>query len=224
MAKNIKKTSTDDKVLFYYYKAVEYFQNNSKTVYIALTVIVLIAAGIFFYINNKKAAEEEANMELVKVQRLYDQQKYDQAINGDSAGTTRGLLYIVNEYGSTESGNTAKLLLGNSYFALLDFDNALKYYDSYSGSNLIYKATSLAGVAAVYEAKLQYLEAAQQFAKAAGINPDIALNDQFLYYAARNYSKVNDKDGYMKVLEKLRKDYPKSTYIALTEKFEGLFL
>lgn len=106
----------------------------------------------------------------------------------------------------------------------MDFDNALKYYDSYSGSNLIYKATSLAGVAAVYEAKLQYLEAAQQFEKAAGINPDIALNDQFLYYAARNYSKVNDKDGYMKVLEKLRKDYPKSTYIALTEKFEGLFL
>lgn len=224
MAKNIKKASANDKVLYYYYKAVEYFQNNSKSVYIALTAVVVIAAGIFFYLNNLKAANEEALLELSKVQPVYDSQEYLQAINGDTLGTTRGLLFIVNEYGSTESGNTAKLLLGNSYFALMDFDNAFKYYDSYSGSNLIYKAAAYAGIGAVYEARSQHIDAAKQFEKAANISDDLAVNDEYIYYAARNYMNAKDKDGYMKMLAKLKKDYPKSTYIALTERYKNLFL
>ena len=224
MAKHIKKASTNDKVLFYYYKAVEYFQKNTKSVYIALTAVVIIAAGIFIYLNNLKAANEEATLELTKVQPVYDAQDFLQAINGDTLGLTRGLLFIVNEYGSTESGNTAKLLLGNSYYALMDFDNAYKYYDSYSGSNQIYKAASLAGIAAVYEARSQHLDAAKQFEKASRVSKDLAVNDEYLYYAARNYSNAKDKDGYMKMLSTLKTDYPKSTFIAQAERYKNLFL
>ena len=36
--------------------------------------------------------------------------------------------YIVDEYGSTETGEMAKIMLANSYFNLRDFDKAEKYF------------------------------------------------------------------------------------------------
>jgi type II secretory pathway pseudopilin PulG len=219
MAKSTIKSS-DDKILFYYYKATEYFEANRQKVYIIIGVLAVVILGTIFYMMSKRSANESASLELSKTQQIYDQGLYTQAINGDSLNTTKGLLFIVNEYGSTEAGETAKILLGNSYYFLRDFDSADRWYKDYSGGNKIYKAAALAGVAAVFEAKENYIEAAKQFEKAATYDKEIATNDENLFYAARNYSKANDAAGFKRVYDMLKKDYPKSPWLATAERFK----
>ncbi|HEY5124877.1 MAG TPA: hypothetical protein VIK14_14190, partial [Ignavibacteria bacterium] len=134
------KKHQDDKLAALYYQAIDYFDKNKNKVYWVVTGIVVLIAVVFIYFKSQKAKELEAGDNLIRTQNIYFGGDYKQAISGDSLGMTKGLLYIVDNYGSTESGQTAKILLANSYYFLNDFDNSLKYYKDFSGKNEILKA------------------------------------------------------------------------------------
>ena len=156
---------TEEKLMTTWYKVVDFFEKNKKHVYTALTVVVLVVAGIVLLVNKRKANNEIAGVEVSKIKSVYSANNFQQAINGDSLGISKGLQYIVDEYGSTENGEMAKIMLANSYYSIRDFDKAEKYYKDYSGSNPLLKVSAAAGLASVYEAKNQFLEAAKQFEK-----------------------------------------------------------
>ncbi|MGB9697652.1 MAG: tetratricopeptide repeat protein [Ignavibacteria bacterium] len=218
ISKTVHKTS-EDKLLHYYYKATEYYENNRKVVYRILGVIVLIIAATIFYFRYQADKSEKATAELAKVKQYYNSGLYSIAINGDSLGTSRGLFYIVDNYGSTPSGQEAKIMLANSYFFLRDFDNALKYYESYSGSDNILKAAALAGEAGVYEAKKDYEKAASLFIKASKVSKDNTLNDEYLYDALRCYYFAGKKDKQKDLVDELKRDYPKSKYLSFLQRY-----
>lgn len=215
-----KTKHNDDKLLATYYNARNYFENNKRVVYIALTVLVVIIAGIILYFNKKSANEDNAALALSKIQPVYDSQDFKTAMNGDSLGSFKGLIYIVDEYGSTQSGQLAKILLANSYYYTQDYGNAERYYKDYGGNNDILKAAALAGIAAVNESNNNFSEAAKQYEKAAGVNPEVANNDEYLYYAIRNYYKANDQENVKRVIKELKGDYPKSSYIVQAEQYK----
>ncbi len=217
-----KKVTSEDKMLLYYYKAVDFFEKYKKQAYIAGIAIVVIIAAIFIYSKKQAASDEAAGIELSKIKQIYLAGKYDQAINGDSLGISRGLLFIVNEYGSSENGNAAKILLANSYYYKRDFANAEKYYRDYSGKSVFYKAAALAGIAAVYEANGNYNDAAKEFIKASEVSKDVPLNEEYLYSAARNLYLAKNADELKKVVDKLKNDYPKSKYISMIERYNTL--
>ena len=154
---------TEEKLMTTWYKVVDFFEKNKKHVYTALTVLVIVIAGIVLLVNKRKANNEIAGVELSKIKSVYNANNFQQAINGDSLGISKGLQNLVDEYGSTENGEMAKIMLANSYYSLRDFDKAEKYYKDYSGSNPLLKVSAAAGLASVYEAKNQFLEAAKQF-------------------------------------------------------------
>ncbi|MBV6478982.1 MAG: hypothetical protein HGGPFJEG_01742 [Ignavibacteria bacterium] len=210
---------TEDNLMAFYYKAVDYFEKNKKHVYIALTIIAVAVAGIIFLNNKRKANEEKAAVELSKIQQIYSAGKFQQAINGDSLGLNKGLLALVNDYGSTESGELAKIMLANSYFNLRDFDNAEKYYNDFSGNNILLKVSAEAGEASVKEAREQYGDAAKLFEKAANLDSENPFRDQYLFYAAKNYFRVNEMDKAKKLLEEIKEKYPKSKVLQESEKY-----
>jgi hypothetical protein len=215
-----KKHTQDDKVLELYYRSMEYFNQNRKRVYTILTIIVLLGAAAFIYMKGRQEKSENAMMELAKTQEVYNAGSYQQAINGDSLGFSKGLLYIVNEFGSTESGETAKILLANSYYNLRDFGNAERYFSDYSGSDVILKAAAIAGAAAVKGANGNFVEAAKEYENAAGVSEEVAINDEYLFLAAMNYSKANDKENFDRVSALLKNDYPASTYIMQLQRYK----
>lgn len=215
-----KKHQTEDNLMTAYYKAVDFFEKNKKHLYIALSIIVIVIAG-FVFLNNKRTSDnEKAAVELSKIKDLYGAGNYQQSINGDSLGNSKGLQNLVNEYGSTETGEAAKIMLANSYFNLRDFDNAEKYYKDYSGGNKLLQVSSEAGLASVNEAKGNYEQAAKQFEKAANMDKTNPFIDQYLYYAAKNYFRANNNSESKKLLDKLKSDFPKSKYNQESEKFK----
>jgi outer membrane protein assembly factor BamD (BamD/ComL family) len=216
-----QKHGTEEKMMYWYYKGMEYFENNKNRVYTILTVFVVIIAVIFIYFRNESQKSETAALELAKVKQIYNADMYQMAINGDSLGMSKGLVYIVNEYGSTESGQTAKLMLANSYYNLREFDNAYKYYNDYSGKNDMFKAAALAGIAAVFETKGDWMNAAKNYEKASKVSKNISNNDEYLFYAIRSYFNAKDNDNLKKSIKSLKTDYPKSKFLGQIARYDN---
>ncbi len=219
--KEIKK----DKLVTGYFEARNWLdsEENKRKVYIGIAAVVVIVAGIFLYVNNRKAKNEEAETKLSAVISLYEQGKYPEAMNGDPAAGIVGLNAIVNEYGSTNSGETAKLYLGNCFFNLKDYDNALKQFDSYSGNNDIVKSSCISGIGAVYEAKGDLKKAGEYYEKAANVNKGVVINQENLFYAIRAYTNAGDKDSARRIFASLKEQYPKSKYLNEAKRFESEF-
>ncbi len=214
-----------DKLVTGYFEARNWLDNaeNKKKLYIGAGILLVLIAGVYLYFNNKQAKNEEAELKLSSVISLYELGKYPEAINGDPAANILGLNQIVNEYGNTKSGETAKLYLGNCYYNLKDYDNALKQYDSYGGDNDIVKASCISGVGAVYEAKGDLKKAGEYFEKAAKVNKGVVINQENLFYAIRSYTNAGDKESAKRVFATLKEQYPKSKYINESKRFESEF-
>lgn len=219
--KEIKK----DKLVTAYFNVKEWFLSaeNKRKLYTVAGTLVVIVILVFFYIHNKKEKNDEAELKLSSVISVYDQNQYKEAIDGDPSKNIMGLKDIVDRYGSTESGETAKLLLGNCYFNLGDYDNALKQFEDYSGGNDIIKASCLSGIGAVYEAKGDMKKAGEYFEKSTEVNKNVVINPENLYYAVRAYAEAGDKVNAKRIFEKLKNDYPKSKYIGDSRRFETVF-
>ena len=219
------KEMKKDKLVTGYFEARNWLDNpeNKKKAYIGAGVLVVIIAVIFLYISNRNTKNIEAETKLSAVISLYEQGKYQEAINGDPATGITGLLQIVNDYGSTNSGETAKMYLGNCYFNMKDYDNALKQFDDYSGGNDIIKASCISGIGAVYEAKGDLKKAGEYFEKSAKVNKNVVINQENLYYAIRAYTNSGDKESAKRVFSMLKEDYPKSKYINESKRFESEF-
>jgi tetratricopeptide (TPR) repeat protein len=214
-----------DKLVTAYFQARDWIdrEENKKKIYIIAGVLVALVIIIYFYYSDRASKNEEAELKLSSVISLYEQGKYQEAINGDPAAQITGLAQIVDEFGSTNSGETAKMYLGNCYYNIKDYDNALKQFESYGGKNDIIKASCLSGIGAVYEARGDYKKAAEYFEKAAKVNKSVVINQENLYYAIRAYTTAGDKDNARRVFTALREEYPNSKYIDEARRFEAEF-
>ncbi|MBM4175526.1 MAG: hypothetical protein FJ213_05050 [Ignavibacteria bacterium] len=218
-----KREIKQDKLVENYFKVKNFYLNYQKVILGAAGAIVLIAFVIIFLANKSKENAEVANTELARVLKLYDQASYQQAIDGVPGKNIRGLKALVEDYGSTESGETAKLYLANSYMSLGNIDEAKKYYDGYSGDIDLMKAAAYAGIASCYEIKNDLKMAAEYFMKAANVVKNAAVTPEYLTNAARTYSLVGDKERAKKILDQMKRDFPETQFARDYDKYAAEF-
>lgn len=219
--KELKK----DKLVTTYFQARTWFDNpdNRKRIGTIAGIIVVLLIVVFIYISNRKAKNEEAETKLSAVITLYQQGKYQEAVNGDQGAGITGLNEIVAEYGGTKAGQNAKFFLANCQYSLRDYDNALKNYEDYSGDNELVKASCLSGEAAVYEIKGDLKKAAEYYEKAVNVNKQLIINQENLFNALRIYAQLNDKESATRIYKQLKDDYPKSKYVTEAKRYEPVF-
>jgi len=138
---------------------------------------------------------------------LYDAEQYRNAIDGSDAAKIKGLQYIVDNYGSSDNGETAKIYLANSYYILSDFEKAKEYYRSYSGSIDLFKATASAGYASCLEVENKIEEAADYYVDAAEFDSSNPLNADYMLNAAINYLETGNNNKAEELLKSIKKDY-----------------
>lgn len=188
-----KKEIKQDKLVETYFKTKTFFEENQKTILIALGSLVVVVLLVIYFVNRSKEREIESTTLLGSVINLYDQGQYQQAIDGNPAKKIKGLKYIADEYGNTESGEAAKIFLANSYYQLGKIDDALKYYEDYGGDNKMLKAMAYAGAAACYEAKGDKEKAVEFYLKAAKVVESEVTTPEYLLYAARLSAELGKK-------------------------------
>ena len=150
---------------------------------------------------------------------LYDQAQYQLAIDGQPGTELTGLKSIVDEYGSTEQGEIAKIYLANSLYNTGKVDEALDVYESYSGDIPLHKATALAGVAACLISLSKNLEAAENYEKAAFVNKFNPLNADYLLKAGIQYKKAGKDNEAKEMFEMIKRDYTASNASREADKF-----
>jgi tetratricopeptide (TPR) repeat protein len=223
MLKPQKKVSRreikEDKLVTAYFDSRRWIEENTKILsYVAIGLVGIVVIG-FLWSRNRSDSNDKATTMLAKVTPYYDEGKYDMAINGNPQEGTQGLQAIVDEHGSTQAGELAKLYLANSYYALKNYDKALECYDDVSVSDKLVSSSALAGAAACYEAKGDFSNAASYFEKAASKNMTIVQGPENLQRAAVNYAAVGKKEKAIELLQTLKKEFPTSTYAREVDRF-----
>lgn len=194
--------------------AKTWFERNRTKVFTGVGILVLGIVGLVLWRSGAEADNEIASVWLSRItSSAYNSNNYRVAIDGDITKKTgneplRGLKEIVNTYGSTRSGQMAKLYLANSYYYLGQFDSALQVFEDISMSEPLVRASVEAGKATIFQEKGNKEEAAKLFMSAAGMDPVNPLNADYTLAAAKNYEELGKKDDATKAYRKLLEEYP----------------
>ena len=190
-------------------KTEMFIENNKKTISVIVIALVIVVLAIFgikkYYIEPRN---EEAMAQMFRAEQFFANDDYATALNGD--GNNAGFMDIINNYGSTKSGNLAKYYAGICYLNLGDFDNAIKYLGEYKGKDEMVKPLAMGAMGDAYLELDNPAEAAKCYEKAA-LNPkNTFTTPMMLMKAGYSYEMV---ENYQKALEMytiIQKEYPTS--------------
>ena len=214
-----KKQMKEDKLVTTYYRVISFYQNYQSKILIGAGVVALVVVA-FVLLSNKRAKDNEAAAGLLaKVMPLYSNSSFKEAVDGDKTKNIIGLKEIVDKYGSTEQGETAKIFLADCYSMLGKTDDAYKMYDDYSGSNPLFDATALAGKAACLEVKKEFEKAAEFYKDASKISKENPSNSEFLLKAGIDLLLAGKKLEAKTVFEILKKDYKNTLDASESERY-----
>jgi len=205
-----KKEIKEDKLVSFVFKTRSFYEDYKNKIFTYGTVVVVAVALAYFYVNQKRTDNENAGVELSRTMIIYDQGAYLQAIEGQQGTNIIGLKKIVEDYSGTENGESAKIFLANSYSFLGNYEEALKYYEDYSGDIDYFKAAAISGRAGYYASTNDYEEAAGLYLEAADVTEVNAQNPEYLLNAGINLLKADNKEEAKTLFETIREKYPTS--------------
>ena len=214
-----KQDLKEDKLVTYMARTESWYFENKKYVNYGITALIAIAILVVIYVNNRNADADKASNELAKISQYYETEQYEIAIKGVPEKNIMGLKQIVDKYGSSESGECAKIFLANSYIATGKTDEALKYFEDFAGSWDVMKSAACAGAASCYESKKDLKKAAELYEKAGTKYSTVPLAADYLMDAARLYAQLGDKDHARNLYKKIKTDYSKSPAARDVERF-----
>jgi tetratricopeptide (TPR) repeat protein len=207
-----KREMKEDKLVTTYFEAQSWFDANRKRVSSVFFTVLVAGIAVWFYYNNLSTQNIAATADLGKIIRYYDAGNFQVAINGSPQENMRGLQQIVDEYGGTESGEIATFYLANAYFFTGNVDKALQFYNEADLDDNDLDAAVKAGIAACYEAKGNYAEAAGYFEQAAQIESRKIHTAERLFHAGNNYLLAGNQSKAGEILKKLKANFPTSQY------------
>ncbi|HTP12049.1 MAG TPA: tetratricopeptide repeat protein, partial [Bacteroidota bacterium] len=207
-----KKEIKEDKLVTFYFESRRWVDENRRLVSYIVAVPVILALVGWFWSNNRSQNNQRATTDLAKVYQVYDQGQYKLAVDGIPQENIRGLQSIVDDYGSTPSGEMAKLYLADCYFNLKDYDKALRYYSDVNVSDKLLASAAIAGEAACHEAKGEHEDAAVLYEKAASKYMSALQAPDDLFYAAHNYARAGKKAKAVEMLDRIKKEFPNTAY------------
>ena len=198
-----------------------FFLKNKKIILGAVAAIIVVIAGIFVYNTQiSSPREDKASTMLGKGQTYFNNEMFDQALNGDGAGYI-GFAKIASEYGSTDAGNLANLYAGLCYANLGKWAEAEKSLDAFSskGDQMISPAAEAAlGDAYAHLNKLD--DAVNAFKKAASMadskaddDTNNSLSPVFLIKAGEILESQNKKADALSIYQDVKKKYVNSMLV-----------
>ncbi|MCD7898366.1 MAG: tetratricopeptide repeat protein [Bacteroides sp.] len=179
---------------------------NQKAIIGVVVALILIVAGILIYKNMyAEPREEKAQVALFKGQEYFEVEQFDLALNGDSIGYA-GLLSVIDQYGGTDAANLAKAYAGLSYQSLGEYENAIKYLDSFKGNDLMIAPSILGAIGNCYAALGDLDKATSYLVKGADKADNNSLSPILLIQAGNIYEKqgkfADAEKAYTKIKEK----------------------
>lgn len=193
---------------------IEKYQNH---ILIALGAVLLIVLGTMGYtkyvVEPKEAA---AQTEIFPSELHFEKDSFQLALNGD--GSSLGFLSIIDDYGSTPTGNLAKYYAGISYLHLGEYDDALNYLEDFSLKGEQLAPVALGAMGDCYLELDQTEKAISAYKEAAGYKNELTtpIHLQKLGIA---YEIIGDAEKAIEVYNEIKLSYPESTEAREIDKY-----
>lgn len=171
---------------------------------IAVVVIALLLNQYYIQPKNVKAADDIAVAE-----QLFSAGDYEQALNGD--GINAGFLQIIDQYGSTPSGNIARLYAGLCYAHTENAEEAVKYLKDFDAcDDAMISNAAIAALGNCYAQLGQNDKAAATLLKAAKRADNNTLSPLFYLQAGQIFEAIGENSKALECYETIKNEYPQS--------------
>ena len=172
-----------------------------------VVAVIIIVAGFIMYKNlYAEPREEKAQAALFKGQEYFEQDAYEQALNGDSIGYV-GFLKVDDEYSGTKAANLAKAYAGICYAQLGKYDEAVKILDGFNGGDQMVAPAILGATGNCYAQLGQLDKAASTLLSAADKADNNSLSPIFLMQAGEILVKQGKYDDAVNAYTKIKDKY-----------------
>ncbi|GCB34203.1 tetratricopeptide repeat protein [Bacteroides faecalis] len=172
-----------------------------------VAAVVIIVAGFIMYKHlYAEPREEKAQAALFKGQEYFEQDAFEQALNGDSIGFT-GFLKVADEYSGTKAANLAKAYAGICYAQLGKYEDAIKMLDGFSSDDQMVAPAILGATGNCYAQLGQLDKAASTLLSAAAKADNNTLSPIFLMQAGEILVKQGKFDDAVEAYTKIKDKY-----------------
>lgn len=203
-----------------------FFQKNGRLVTYIFLALLVIAALVFGYrsLIAQPRIEKAAEM-IAQAQARFEAENpdFELALQGDANGA--GFLDVIDQYGSTPSGNLAKHYAGICYLRLGDLDNAAAYLAKYKPAKgipaEIVNAQNIGLQGDIAVEKGDYAAAIKLFEKAAKVSDNNLTAPMYLRKAALAANAMGNKEQALGFAQRIQNEFPASAEAQNAEKLMG---
>ena len=201
-------------------RGASWFERNGQAVFVVVIVGILVALGIFLYQRLvQEPARVEAASEMWRAEQLFERDSFQVALQG-RPGSVTGFLDIIEDYGSTPSGNLAHYYAGVSYLHLGQYEAAITYLDDFDAEGTLLPAAKAGALGDAYAQNGDLATAETYYAEAVDEADDnLVTAPYFIKKLAMLRERNGDKAGALELYERIRTEFPTSTEAQDISKF-----
>ena len=201
---HVHEAKTEDVVV----KAKDFWTQYQKPLVTIIIVLVVLVGGWYGYKNYIVAPKEtEAQNAMWKAEQYFREDSLNLALNGDKFN--RGFLYIINNYGSTKSGNLAKYYAGVCYLRTGNFNKAVENLNDFNTSVKQIQMMAYGALGDAYSELNKNDEAVNYYKKAANeFTDDATMSSEYLFRAALKLETLGKNNEALDLYKELKAKYP----------------
>ena len=177
-------------------KSEAFIENHLKELGIGVLIIAVVVSGILMFKYKYSAPRElKAQEQIYKGQNYFAIDSFQIALEGNGVDYI-GMKSIIREYGSTKTGNLAKLYAGLSYYKLGDYKVALKYFEDFDANDRLVSHSVIGNIGDCYvelgdvKKAISYFEKAAKKADNDIVSPFYLKKLGIAYESLGNYEKA----------------------------------
>lgn len=185
------------------------FAESHQNVILAVLGGIVALVALYFVLNQYVwgPRDNAAKNEIFKAQQMFARDSFQVALDGKE-DEFMGFLDIIDEYGSTSTGNLACAYAGICYKNLGEYDEAIKFLNKFSGSDELVSPSIVGAVGDCYWDLKNASKAVDYYLKAASMADNDLLSPLYKKRAALAYLSMDKKSEAAKLLEGIITDYP----------------
>lgn len=187
-----------------------FWEKYQKPFLIALVAIVVVIGGWYGYKEYiVKPKEDKATEAMFKAQQYFSLDSSNLVLNGD--GQSKGVLYVISNYGGTKAANLAHYYAGISYLKLGDFNKAVTHLKDFSTSARQVSLMAYGALGDAYSELNKKEEAIDSYKKAASaFEKDENNSSEYLFRAALLSETTGKTKEALGLYKEIKEKFPKT--------------
>ncbi len=192
-------------------KVQDFFEENQTTILGAVAGVLLLVGAYFAYsIFYMAPLEQTASSQLYKAEQTFAQDSLTKALTQPDGGYP-GFIEMVEEYGSTNSGDISNLYAAISYLRLGKYEVAIDYLDDYDGGGKVASIIRQGLKGDAYAELNDFDSALSYYKKAANASDNEFLSPYYLLKLGMLNEKQGNGSAAKDAYQKIKSKYPNST-------------